>query len=235
MLDVIGVTSFHYDIAPQLDVHGNLARTLLYGEIPGVLLQRDFFVFLTTSIALIVALPALAPIAASLVTLVAAIPPFYVAYTSPLMVPIVPLEYALLTTLMMFSVNVLCSYFVETHAKQQIIDAFSQYVPPEPVPETSRHPETFSMDGEMSVVVLRHRAFLDHRRATGGPRACRHAQSLPHRNDRRPPPPRGYDQQVQWRRHHGVLGRAHPAAGLRGTRGVRRTRHAAGHGSRARL
>ena len=148
VLNVIGVTSFHYDIAPQLDVHGNLALTLLRGGILGALLQLDFFVFLTAGIALTVALPALAPIAASLVTLLAAIPPFYVAYTSPLMVPIVPLEYALLTTLMMFSVNVLCSYFVETHAKQQIIDAFSQYVPPELVREISRHPEAFSMDGE---------------------------------------------------------------------------------------
>ena len=104
--------------------------------------------FLAVGALLAVLLPSLPPIAASLLTLSAMAPPFYIAWAYPVPPPLVPLEYTLLAILILFSVNVLSSYFVETHEKQKLVDAFGHYVPPALVAELSRQPEAFSMASE---------------------------------------------------------------------------------------
>ncbi|MCK5362881.1 MAG: adenylate/guanylate cyclase domain-containing protein, partial [Gammaproteobacteria bacterium] len=52
------------------------------------------------------------------------------------------------TILMLFVVNVLISYFTETTRKQQLINAFGQYVPAELAKRISQNPGQFSLEGD---------------------------------------------------------------------------------------
>ena len=128
-------------------LHPQSLSDLLAGRVPGTLGRLDVLAFLGLGIVLAVLLPLMPPIGASLLTLVAMVPPFLTAWYFPVPPPLVPLEYTLLTILVLFAVNVLSSYFVETHQRQRIIAAFGQYVPPALVGEISRDPDAFSMAG----------------------------------------------------------------------------------------
>ena len=76
------------------------------------------------------------------------LPPFYMEYSSPGNVHLIPMEYTFVMILVLFSVNVLIRYFVETHEKQKLITIFGQYVPPEIVNAINRSSQTYSLDGE---------------------------------------------------------------------------------------
>ena len=104
--------------------------------------------FLCVGALLYVLLPLLDPIKASLVTFVAVIPAFTVEYATPGVPHLIPMEYTMLMTLVLFSVNVLINYFLDTHEKQKIISMFGQYVPPQIVEAISQAPEAFSLEGE---------------------------------------------------------------------------------------
>ena len=146
--NAIGLTSFQFALGQGISVNAQMAGNLLSGQFPGPLLRVDFSSFLIVGAFLAALLPTLSPIAASLLTLVAMAPPFYIAWAFPVPPPIVPLEYSLLCILVLFSVNVLCSYFIETHQRQKIVAVFDQYVPPAVVAEIARSPQEFSMAGE---------------------------------------------------------------------------------------
>ncbi len=128
---------------------------LFDGHSFSTLLRADVLVFLGLSAALTVALPLLSPVAASMLTFAAMLPPFYLAWGLPLPPPLVPMEYTLLTIVMLFAVNVLVSYFIETHERQKLIAAFGQYVPPALVAEINRNPLAFSMAGQAQMVQVR--------------------------------------------------------------------------------
>ncbi|MEX2353143.1 MAG: adenylate/guanylate cyclase domain-containing protein, partial [Gammaproteobacteria bacterium] len=102
---------------------------------------------LVTGITLSVLLPLLTPLIAGIVTVMFCIPYIYLiaVNSAPLLIPG---EYGLLTIIILFSVNALLIYFIETHARQNIIRVFGQYVPPEVVSRISKQPELLSMEGE---------------------------------------------------------------------------------------
>jgi adenylate cyclase len=108
----------------------------------------EFVLFISTGLLLSIALPLLNPVPASLLTLLAIVPPVYSNYAGLVASPLIPMEYHLLTILMLFIVNVLIGYFEESHEKQKIIDTFRHYVPPQIVSEICRNPEHISLDGE---------------------------------------------------------------------------------------
>lgn len=144
----LGILDVRLLMEMDLGVHQALAKELAFGRIPPQLLRPDYVSFLITGAVLAIFLPLLTPIGASLLTVSTAIPAFYVAYAYPIPPPIISLEYALLMILVLFSVNVLMSYFAETHERQKIISAFGQYVPPAVVEVIGRDPKLFSMRGE---------------------------------------------------------------------------------------
>ncbi len=151
----VGVFDLRVVFGGDLVVHPALTRELFGGSLAWHLQQPDFLVFAGVGAVLALGLPALSPIAASALTFACMLPPYYVAWTQPTTAPLVPLEYALLMILILFSVNVLASYFFETRRRQKIIAAFGQYVPPALVDEISRDPDAASMVGmarEMSVL-----------------------------------------------------------------------------------
>jgi len=115
---------------------------------PAVLRSTEFLVLVAVGLTLSILLPLLAPIPASLLTLACMVPIFWVGYLPSPERSLVPLEYALFTVLMLFVVNVLISYYAETHRKQQLIDAFGQYLPPAVVSRITRNPEELVLEGE---------------------------------------------------------------------------------------
>ena len=120
----------------------------LGGVMPGLYTSPEFITLLISGLALALLLPVLSPLVASTLPLLATLPPVWFNYTSPAQQAPVPMEFSLLTILMIYAVNVLVSYFRETHEKQRIVAIFGQYVPPQIVTEISRHPEHVNLAGE---------------------------------------------------------------------------------------
>jgi adenylate cyclase len=108
----------------------------------------EFIMFICTGLLLSFSLPLLSPIKASSLTLTTMLFPVYLAFSQQGSGNFVSMEYQLLTILMLFVVNVLVSYFIETRDKQQLIAIFGQYVPRELVNRMSAHPDKISLAGE---------------------------------------------------------------------------------------
>ena len=115
---------------------------------PAMLRTKEFLVLVVIGVALSLLLPVLTPIRASLLTFVAMLPVLFMGYTATDQRAMLPMEYALLTILMLFVVNVLASYFAETTRKQQLINAFGQYVPAELARRISQYPGQFTLEGD---------------------------------------------------------------------------------------
>ena len=148
-LSALGVVHFSLFDAFGLKVHTNLlASIVLHQELPPELQRLDFMVFLSCGIALCLLLPKASPLAASALVFAAGAATFYVAYHKTTMHGVVPLEFTLLTILVLFSTHVLFGYFVETHEKQKIIAMFGQFVPPAVVDKIAAAPEQLNLDGE---------------------------------------------------------------------------------------
>ena len=136
VLNASGVFELIFDIAGSaLTVH-SIVRT------------REFIVLMVTGLGLSLLLPLLSPLKASLLTFVAMLPVLIMGYTATGQRALLPMEYSLLTILMLFVVNVLISYFTETTRKQQLINAFGQYVPAELAKRISQDPGQFSLEGD---------------------------------------------------------------------------------------
>ena len=149
LLNALGVLHFSIFQAAGLQLHTNLLSTMLqHGILPPSLKQADFAIFLLCGMTLSLVLPKSSPITASTLTFGAMITAFYVAYQNAAQPGIVPLEFTLLTILILFSVNVLFGYFIETHEKQKIIDIFGQYVPRAVVDKIAAQPEKLNLQGE---------------------------------------------------------------------------------------
>ncbi|MFT5176136.1 MAG: adenylate cyclase [Gammaproteobacteria bacterium] len=92
-------------------------------------------------------LPVLKPIAGSVLTFACMTPVYWMGFTTTVR-PLLPMEFSLLTILLMYIVHVLVSYFKETYQKQKVIDIFSQYVPPSLAQALSRNPGAVELGGE---------------------------------------------------------------------------------------
>ncbi len=117
-------------------------------SMPAAVASWEFLVLVCVGLLMSLLLPLLSPVQASILTLLGMLPVWYVGFTVTKPSPPLPMEYSLLTILMLFVVNVLVSYFTETHAKQKLISAFGQYVPPELVRLLNEDPDSLTMEGE---------------------------------------------------------------------------------------
>lgn len=111
-------------------------------------LYAEVLVLGIAGIALCVLLPQLNPIKSSILTVFLIIPFLLMGMSSARTDAVIPMEYSLLTILMLFGLDILINWFVETRRNQQLMTAFGQYVPSEIVHEIERNPDGFSMDGE---------------------------------------------------------------------------------------
>jgi adenylate cyclase len=121
---------------------------------PAILAQPEYLTLLAVGLVLSLLLPLLSPIKASVLTFACMLPVVYFGYRVQAHRPLVPMEYSLLTILMVFVVNVLVSYFTETRRKQKLLEVFGQYVPEQVARAVARDPSRLSMQGESRQITV---------------------------------------------------------------------------------
>jgi len=116
--------------------------------LPEIATTPDFLILILSGLALAMLLPLLSPIGASLLVFAFAIPPFLIEWNMPYRSNGIPMQFSFIVLLVLFGINVLLKYFVETQQKQKLLDAFGQYVPPQIVGQLGRKDTQVMMDGE---------------------------------------------------------------------------------------
>lgn len=114
----------------------------------------EFNVMMTAGLLLSLLLPWLSPIQGSLLTLCCAIVPVYVNYTHPGRQTLLPMEYVLLTMLIIFAIDILIAWFEETRQKQRIVQLFGQYIPPQLARTLTQRPELVDLEGESKIMTV---------------------------------------------------------------------------------
>jgi adenylate cyclase len=149
VLNATGVLDLRLHLGSDISIRGGALAALLQSRhLPALMRSPEFPLFMGVGLVLSLLLPVLSPIKASMLTLACLSITMYLAYALPTMGRMIPLEYILLTILMLFVVNVLAAYFAETHSKQKLLDVFGYYLPPELVAALSKQPESISLEGE---------------------------------------------------------------------------------------
>lgn len=123
-------------------------------SLPTVATSMDFIVLLLTGLTLAILLPLLSPIGASVLVLLAAIPPVLIELYLPFRATGIPMQFSLLVLLVLFGINVLLKYFAETQQKQNLLDTFSHYLPPQIVGELGRKSAQLTLAGESRLLTV---------------------------------------------------------------------------------
>jgi len=143
---------------PGVEIHANLIAGMLDGAIkqkPSYVLGAEVVLLLLAGLAMVLLLPLLSPLRATLASLVALLFILTVNFVFWHFGNLVlPLASAVLLILTLYVLNMSYGYFVESRAKRQFTELFGQYVPPELVEEMSRNPESYSMDGRKAELTV---------------------------------------------------------------------------------
>lgn len=148
-----GLLDINIRSGPVISVH-TLSAVQAIDYLPVLSSSRDFMLLLITGLVLAMLLPVLSPIKASLLAVACAVPPVLLNLDSDNATTQVPMEYSLLTVLVLYSINVLIAWFRETHSRQKIVEVFGQYVPPEIVSAINRNPGQVSLAGESRILTV---------------------------------------------------------------------------------
>ncbi|MBC7781484.1 MAG: adenylate/guanylate cyclase domain-containing protein [Proteobacteria bacterium] len=139
-------------VYPGVEIHANLISGMLDGTIkqrPPYVLGAEFVLLALTGLLLVLWLPWLSPIQATIVATATGL----VALAINLIIwrygnLILPIASGLALIALLYTLNMAWGFFVEARGKRQITGLFGQYVPPELVDEMARNPTRFSMQGE---------------------------------------------------------------------------------------
>ncbi|MDH3414645.1 MAG: adenylate/guanylate cyclase domain-containing protein, partial [Gammaproteobacteria bacterium] len=118
------------------------------GNVGAILRTREFYLLLVTGLMLVLALPLLNPVRASLLVLVVVLPVFALGYRVESNRALISMEYTLLTILMIFSVHVLLRFFTQYSEKQRLMSIFGRYIPAELVRRIGDDPRGLKLEGE---------------------------------------------------------------------------------------
>ncbi len=151
----IGLIEITIAQEPLINISSKLlSQTGNYSYAFGNLIHSKEFIFLlSTGLILTFMLPALSPIKAFLLTFIIILIAAAIGYSSD-SVGLIPIEYCVLTILIIYMMNVLVSYFIEIQSKQQLLKTFGQYIPPQLVNELSRMPKGLSLEGESKTLTV---------------------------------------------------------------------------------
>ena len=145
----LGFLEFNSDVVAGIKVRGEI---FLAGDnsfsLPEIATSIEFIILVTSGLLLSVMLPLLSPIGASLLVFLLALPPIALELYYPYNDSVVPMQFSLLVLLVLFGINVLLKYFAESQQKQKMLDAFSQYVPPQIVGELGQNTRQTMLEGE---------------------------------------------------------------------------------------
>jgi len=138
------------NVYPGVEVHANLIAGMLDKNIklkPPYMLGAEVVLLLIGGVALSLLIPMLAPLWATVATLVGMLLIGGLnlgIWTQADMV--LPLAASVLMTASLYTVNMAYGYFVEARSKRQFTELFGQYVPPELVDEMARDPGKYNME-----------------------------------------------------------------------------------------
>lgn len=153
--NAIGLIQFGKDLWPGIDFRVDFLRDRDGNfALPDIATNPEFIMLMTSGVLLIVFLPLLSPIRASLLVFILGLPPVWLAIATPYDYDSIPMQFHLLVLLILFGINVLVKYFSETHEKQELLDTFSQYLPPQVVKELSAHTNEIVLEGESRLVTV---------------------------------------------------------------------------------
>jgi len=143
---------------PGVEIHANLIAGMLDGTIkqkPPYVLGAEVVLLLLAGLVMVLLLPLLSPLRATLASLVVLL---FILTVNLVFWHygnlVLPLASAVLLILTLYALNMSYGYFVESRAKRQFTELFGQYVPPELVEEMSRNPESYSMDGRKAELTV---------------------------------------------------------------------------------
>ena len=156
LMNGIGIFDFSLRPEPDFDFHPRILLSVLNSTLhqPIEIQSISLMMMIVTGSLLSIILPILTPIPASIITFVLCIPHFIIYMHSAETGLILPMEYSLVIILVLFSVNALFTYLTETHSRQQILQVFGQYLPPQIVDQISSHPEMIKMEGEAKYLTV---------------------------------------------------------------------------------
>jgi adenylate cyclase len=138
------------NVYPGVEVHANLIAGMLDKNIklkPPYMLGAEVVLLFIGGVALSLMIPMLAPLWATVATLIGMLligGLNVTVWTEADMV--LPLAASILMTVSLYTVNMAYGYFVEARSKRQFTELFGQYVPPELVDEMARDPQKYNME-----------------------------------------------------------------------------------------
>lgn len=112
----------------------------------------EFITLFISGLTLTFTLPILSPLKAFILTFALLSVNVFIGYSNH--AALIPVEFCLLTILIIYMMNILISYFIEIQSKQKLMDTFGQYVPPHLVNEISRSPKELSLEGEARTLTV---------------------------------------------------------------------------------
>lgn len=143
---------------PGVEIHANLIAGMLDGTIkhkPSFVLGIDVLLLLIAGGALVLLLPFLSPLRATLfgaAMLVSLLSINFAFWHFGQMV--LPLASGITLVVIIYGLNMSWGYFVESRTKRQFTELFGQYVPPELVDEMAKNPESYSMAGRKAELTV---------------------------------------------------------------------------------
>ena len=143
---------------PGVEVHANLIAGILDGRVkerPSYVIGVETVLLLLAGVVLVLVLPRLSPLRASLFTLALLASVLllnYLLWTRANLV--LPLATSCTMILLLYAAHMAWGYFVEARSKRQFAGLFGQYVPPELVDEMARNPEHYSMEGRNETLTV---------------------------------------------------------------------------------
>lgn len=147
--NAIGLVHFRSDFLEGVDLNLAVFTSLDHNlQLPQIMATREFLLLVLSGILMILLLPLLSPVAASIFVVLLAIPPLWMDLSEPYQVSAVPFQFSWLVLMILFGVNVLIKYYTETREKQKLLDIFSQFVPPEIVSALSHQDQRLALEGE---------------------------------------------------------------------------------------
>ena len=148
----LGLLEFNLISGLHISVNSELTRntSVLFSRLG----SSDYWLFILAGMILSILLPVLNPLKASLLTFAVILIVFIHSSFSTSGFLLIPVEYFLLTILMLYIVNILISYFIEIHARQKIFETMGKYIPPHIVEKISKGHKSISLDGEARVLTV---------------------------------------------------------------------------------
>lgn len=134
----------------DLDFNTRILQLIISGTFQQITTPQSvsLVLMLITGIVLSVLLPLATPLVAAVTAVLCSLPQLYINLALQTPGLILPMEYSLLIILILFSLNALMIYFIETHSRQKLLQVFGQYVPPQIVTQISRQPGGVDMTGQ---------------------------------------------------------------------------------------